>query len=824
MPSLTRSRLTDLGILLSLLLGGALTAYGWLTADSGALGTSPHLKLVGWLLVPMALLMVGWRLNTLATGLVMAVIIGVATNFLGAMLAVVLIAWSATTVGRLLLARFATATEMECLLVGLTIYGTIVSLLVQWPINYPVVYLTMLGAPLLIGRQFARTSAKQAWHLARTRNTDPVLQRLLGGAIVAIASVHVLVALMPEIGHDALATHLFLPARISWRHVWEFDVSRYVWCVMPMIGDWLYTTAHMLAGEAAARLLNVGCVLLLARLIFDLARWIGSNRLGGFVAVAIYLSTPLTLKESSTLLIESIWSCLILGGTLSLIHACSRRHASVHGPGETREPRHLVVAGILLGGALAAKAVSMTILPVLALVMLCRFRSWMRRDLLIAMAVGLVAFTAIGCVPYARAFLITGNPVFPFFNALFESPDYPLQNFSPSRFEKGTTWDVLYRMTFESWRYLEAQAGAAGFQWLLLVIPVTVASVFSRHRRALLIILISVVIAWLTFRQTAYLRYIFPSFAMMAAAIGAGVGGMIKPGKTTQALLAAAILAAIALNLARFSCTGQSTVIDLPALLSQQHREEYIRKIQPMRAVMTVLNALNIEHRPVAFLSPSLPAGLHSDALMASWYNHSFSSQIRAATSTDEAGQILAELGVSHLVLGDNWGSDKLRSFLRGASTEVQRIGNLSIRALAASYRYQTELLSNPTFVSGEGVSGEGWKFTGAAQVQPGGGVTVTVNANSLQQVPVMAAGIYKLSAQVRSASADATGSARLQLTWLDADSGQLATEIKVVPCVMEPQLHSVIFVAPAAAHFAMVRATGHSATPVIFDSISFRH
>ena len=37
---------------------------------------------------------------------------------------------------------------------------------------------------------------------------------------------------------------------------WSFDFHSYLWAVVPMGADWLYTTASLLGGEAAARLSN----------------------------------------------------------------------------------------------------------------------------------------------------------------------------------------------------------------------------------------------------------------------------------------------------------------------------------------------------------------------------------------------------------------------------------------------------------------------------------------------------------------------------------------------------------------------------------------
>src|SRR3989304_5922643 len=75
---------------------------------------------------------------------------------------------------------------------------------------------------------------------------------------------------------------------------------------------------------------------------------------------------------------------------------------------------------------------------------------------------GLFFFLGVGLIPFGTPWGLTGNPVFPFFNKVFQSFYYPAVNFdSASIFGKGLTWDILYRSTFESGKYLEANAGAS---------------------------------------------------------------------------------------------------------------------------------------------------------------------------------------------------------------------------------------------------------------------------------------------------------------------------------------------------------------------------
>lgn len=344
-------------------------------------------------------------------------------------------------------------------LIGACAYGTAVGLLAHFPINYPGLYGAALAIPVILGwrsiSQVARSLGKGLEQASGLRWLDLV--------IASVALVHFSVALMPEVGHDALAMHLFIPGHLAHRQEWGFDVTTYVWAVMPMMGDWIFSIGYMLAGETAARMINVGFIFVLGWLIRDMVVWAGGNAAGARWAVLLFLTTPLTFTESSSLFIESVWASFVIAGSLSLFKFLQS---------DKDQNIHLPVAGFLLGGALAAKAVTFTILPILLIFMVLRGRIWMRWSLVGSVAFGLVVFFAVGAIPYATAWHLTGNPVFPFFNQIFKSPFWLAAAFeAPAIFEKGVSWDVLYQVTFHTEKFLESKPGAPGFQWLLEVAP-----------------------------------------------------------------------------------------------------------------------------------------------------------------------------------------------------------------------------------------------------------------------------------------------------------------------------------------------------------------
>ncbi|HKX57209.1 MAG TPA: hypothetical protein VJN01_13950, partial [Xanthomonadales bacterium] len=501
-----------IAIMVLLASGGVLTGVGLVELskmEPGAWRWTQDYLVIFTLLVPAIALVGLWRGPRTAV-LIVGTLLALGLGATVPVAAVVFLSLSTFAAGRLLV-RASSVALTDVLLIGIVAVGTVLSILVHLPINNAGSWGLMFALPLVFGWRHLQ----RVWPAAAARESlDPHLY-LLHCAVGAAALLHGLVALMPEVGHDALAMHLFVPAHIAHHQAWNFDAANYVWAVMPMLVDWFYTAGYLFAGETAARLVNVASIMLLAILVHRSALWAGANRVGAGWAVLLLLVTPLTFLESSSLFIEGMWTALVLGGTLALLRLLTAPNTAPH-----TAHAELMLASVMLGGAVAVKAVTFIILPVLALLLLARMRRWFVRDLVPVAGLALLMFVAVGAIPYTRAYWLTGNPIFPFFNGYFQSPLYPLVNFSPpAHFELGFAWDTLYRITFDSSRYLDATVGSAGFQWLLLVVPGLLVLALARHRRSLLLGVLVIGWMWLTFGQTAYLRYVLPSFALASALV-----------------------------------------------------------------------------------------------------------------------------------------------------------------------------------------------------------------------------------------------------------------------------------------------------------------
>ena len=623
-----KSRLTAIVVGLMLLVGVMLTAWGLAHLSKPVLpwGSSGLRHYVSFLVVCTTLIICGtlWgKRNPLIVGFVIATGLALLTGTLWPLLVTLWFAVASALLGRAILAGiyigFEQGSWLTNFLVGAGVYGTVVGLVAHFPVNYPGVYGTVLALPLILGWRVIVEECRCLWaRLIAHPSTYKV--NWLDAVIAVIALVYFVVALMPELGWDALAMHLFIPVHLALRHQWGFDVGTYVWAVMPMLGDWIFSIGYMLAGETAARLINVGFIFILGWLVRNLVLWAGGKVVGARWAVLIFLSTPLTFTEGSSLFIESVWATFVVAGTLAILSACST----------SGKPRYeLPVAGLLLGCALAAKAVTFTILPVLLLLLVWRYRSWYKTAGLPILVLGLFLFLAIGLIPYVTAWRLTGNPVFPLYNNTFQSPYYLTgSNFTNPAFSVGFTWDILYSATFESGKYLEGSAGSSGFQWLLVFIPASIMLVTIRQLKAVALLLVGIFAIAVTFQSQSYLRYVFPSCAILAAAMGVALSEVLSTRKLVRNSWYAAAVIAVALNLLFFCAGSIYRDIEPKPILDQSSRESYLLTQQPIRNAVELVNRLNVGRTPVAVFATPLAAGLSSDAIYPNWYNHTFQSEV----------------------------------------------------------------------------------------------------------------------------------------------------------------------------------------------------
>ena len=186
----------------------------------------------------------------------------------------------------------------------------------------------------------------------------------------------------------------------------------------------------------------------------------------------------------------------------------------------------LVAVGLCLGMGLGIKPSAGYIAVGAALAVgyhSLRHRTGVRRGLG-DMAALTVATLLAGGAWYIRAYLLTGNPVFPFLNAIFRSPLWYAENswLYSGGIGKGLSslLTLPWRMTFETGRFgvWEASAG------ILLLAGLPLAGLlWTRARRLAPVAVICLVYYLLWFASAQNLRYLFPGLVGLAVISGWGI-------------------------------------------------------------------------------------------------------------------------------------------------------------------------------------------------------------------------------------------------------------------------------------------------------------
>ncbi len=138
-------------------------------------------------------------------------------------------------------------------------------------------------------------------------------------------------------------------------------------------------------------------------------------------AVVISFASPMAISEFGTSMTDLVVSLPVLAGLALLMRA---------GFGEGRRTLTLAsigCAGALLGAAASLKLTAASFAIALAVAALIGWRRW-RHRLVAILATGVggcIGFAVVGGSWYLSMWRIFGNPVFPYFNSVFRSPDYP---------------------------------------------------------------------------------------------------------------------------------------------------------------------------------------------------------------------------------------------------------------------------------------------------------------------------------------------------------------------------------------------------------------
>ncbi|MDB5988728.1 MAG: hypothetical protein JWQ10_131 [Herbaspirillum sp.] len=697
-------------------------------------------------------------------------------------------------------------TTRDCA-VGFAIIGSLIGLLVHFPICTPAVLFVLFSSAALFSacrlQKNGRLHIKLENLLAFQRRPWPEI--IILAFVLAGATLVLMVTMLPDIGHDALSMHLNIPARILESKLWKFDVTQYTWAVEPMGANWLLVPSYFLGGEQGARLMSSSFLFATAWLSYRMMK----HRVGSLAALtvpAILLTLPLTLMIASSVFVESALGFYFLICFAELI-----------GTTNVTNGRWFVM-GVTAGYACAIKLLGAPIIPLLLAGAWIRSRTGKFQSVTFAVvAIAVIAFFVCGLPPYLVAYWKTGNPFFPFYNDIFHSPFFSTgsvfgngRGFSNPMYEKPLSIQLFWDAVISSKGFGESAANGAVGIVLLIFFPLSVLSAIVHRRWAMLTaIMAAMFYVVLVFNSQAYLRYIYqiiPWFLILGCW---ALSGIAYPRISTTLLVSVLCL----INLARFPvASGPLQQFDPSLFLDRAAGEAFLVRNKPVAVVGDIIRKMDdLSHRQILVLGTDpvfshFPGGTIAD----SWHSWSFfTSDIKFT----HFGRLIGQLGIEVIVhtIGQN---EPHEAEVMNLTDEVFRFHNIRVGLVKPELLYTRERIVGPDLHKLE----PSWKLNGA--IPTASGVDASVNSAITQTVDF---GLNKKALLEMKVACPENDLFRSQINWTNAKDVFISTDIELHPCKPEGITIRRVITRPEGAVKAIVYGGGQTDQAVNIREISLR-
>jgi hypothetical protein len=401
----------------------------------------------------------------------------------------------------------------QSLALGAAAYLLVWSVLIDYPVNQRWLHACLILAPLVIGG----FKCRKAWipSLAKYRiNLQNQLQKLtywpyvLSLLIICWALRY---AFMPTVGHDDNVLHLRLWTGLVHHGFFDYDLKNEIWSLAPNLVDTAHAVLSLVAGRDARSAINLvlGIILCLEVLrMLALSSAAAGIRL---LILVLFVSTPLFAYQLTTLQTELMLAVLLVAGSNIALRLRSWHDL-------VGFVALMAVGAIAVTTKLPGVFIAMSLVLIgLAQVALNKSQNVVRRPCFSwRIAVLLFGLALLAALPYVRAYLATGNPVFPLMNGLFKSPYFDPISFVDHRYVHGATLATYSDMFISTSKYNETQDYTGGIQYLLIAPIAAVVICLQGRKSTYLLLMIPIALyGGIMFSQVQYLRYLFPIMPLL---------------------------------------------------------------------------------------------------------------------------------------------------------------------------------------------------------------------------------------------------------------------------------------------------------------------
>ncbi|MBZ0316239.1 MAG: hypothetical protein K8L91_07470 [Anaerolineae bacterium] len=607
----------------------------------------------------------------------------------------------------------------------------------------------------------------------------PIVIASLGALLISFTQ-----AVAPDIQYDAIHIQLY----VADTYAEHGEIVRLVSTDRSYVAkgaNMLFAVGYVFDSEVVAKLFSW-----LPLVIFGLylpsftARYLKSTAVG-VLAFGLLVTMPIVGWTAGTAYQESLTMLFVFGAIYSLLRW-----------GDEPTLGWAFLTGLLSGVALFAKIQAMFVLIgmciLIGLVLLQKLRK-KPKDLILQIGAFTGAFVLTGLPWYLLVYVWTGNPLYPFFNNIFQSPYYPpIHNTNNlPRFGLGHDVKALmmlpWNLTFRSANFNEEAFGNTIVGLVIIVLPlwflVPQTKKTFRIMLPLFFIIFANVLIWITQAQyIRYLMYTFPICAVIAAHLFyQTINGdrVFKPVVSLLAHYGLFIVLIISLIFTLKMWWNIPNTLPLKYILGQQNREEYLSTT----FYGPEAEAYQFIHRQSQGRdSIVVTVGVASHALYQESSKIFHLDDVRnlrnlLASHPEYTANILEYLGITYVVLAPQNNRVLSNRFIDQFLVPVYGNEEVVVYEFYPHNRPLSDkinLVHNGDFEIEDGSMPANWSMAGAPELQCAQAMPkdcyVQVNTANLfyQAVPVQEHTLYELSLRIRAAMPAATPKVRMQVNWVD--------------------------------------------------------
>lgn len=532
------------------------------------------------------------------------------------------------------------------LVLGSSLWLAVWGAMLHFPVNDRSLHIALTLLPLIMMLRYLRILLPRALHasvLLRGWTRSVRFEVWTVGLIVAGWVLRW--ASFPSVGYDDHALHLRMWTELFNLSRYSFDINSQIWSVAPFALDLLHAGISLMAGADVRGALNLGLALLMFLVMARLMHGWAISPTVNWSLISLMASTPLLGSLLLTLHTELALSVFLLSGVYLATHPdvklYSQQAWGVFACAALAAASKLT--GLLLGAAVGAVFLTMCFLhrP------LTRSHEillpW--RALAILSVLAFLAFHS-----YGLAWHLTGNPVFPLYNAIFASPFFPLENFRDGRWIHGFSLNNFVTAFFKTSLFIESKDYTAGWQYLFLA-PLACLATIRRDvpLSAKLLLLPTVGFFLVMFYMTQYWRYLFPIMPVAGALIGVL---FIRVSRSVVGLVLTVAACAMFGNL--FAFTGISWLMSKPVSLAttDSDKSALIAQYAPVADLSDRVSAIAPGARVLYPYEAPYGARLDGTPIYVNWYAPARARRFYSVRSVSGMRSYLAQEQIDFVILG----------------------------------------------------------------------------------------------------------------------------------------------------------------------------